>query len=79
MLYEHTFLRDLIHDVVVSIKRNLKVDWTQPHREEIKSAVRAAVKRVLRNRGVRREDIETLLASIMTQAEQMYEEWPEAA
>lgn len=78
-VYDHDFLRDLIHDVVVSIKRNLKVDWTEPHREEIKSAVRAAVKRVLRNRGVRREDIATILSRIMDQAEQMYEEWPEAA
>lgn len=78
-VYDHEFLRDLIHDIVESIKRNLKVDWTEPHREEIKSAVRAAVKRVLRNRGVRRADIDTLLASIMAQAEQLYEEWPDAA
>ena len=57
-LYNEAFLRDLIHDVVQVIKRSLKVDWTQPHREDVKAAVRAAVKRVLRRRNVRAEDFE---------------------
>ncbi len=52
-LYDQAFLRDLIHDVVGTIKRNLKVDWTEPHRSDVKAAVQAAVKRVLRRRGVR--------------------------
>jgi restriction endonuclease HindI-like protein len=40
---------------VKSVKKNLKVDWTKPHREDVKAAVRAAVKVVLRKRGVTKE------------------------
>src|SRR5207249_4825935 len=36
-VYGVEFLRDLIHDVVQTIKRNLKVDWTEPHREDVKA------------------------------------------
>ena len=56
----------------MTIKKNLKVDWTEPHREDVKAAVRAAVKRVLRRRGVKEEDFEPFLARIMEQAEALY-------
>lgn len=78
-LYDIDFLRELIHDVVQSIKRNLKVDWTEPHREDVKAAVRAAVKRVLRNRGVKAEDLDPFVAAIMSQAKALYADWPLAA
>jgi type I restriction enzyme R subunit len=71
-IYDQKFLCDLIHDVVVSIKKNLKVDWTEPHREDVKAAVRAAVKRVLRKRGVKEEDFEPFMIQIMQQAEALY-------
>ncbi len=45
-IYGQDFLRDLIHDVVQTIKRNLKVEWTAPHRDDVKAAVRSAVRRV---------------------------------
>src|SRR5439155_5729807 len=32
-IYDQTFLAGLIHDVVQAVKRNLKVDWTEPHRD----------------------------------------------
>ena len=67
-LYERTFLRDLIHDVVQASRRNLRVDWTQPNSEDLKAVVRAAVKRVLRNRGVRAEDFDQFVDRFMTQA-----------
>jgi type I restriction enzyme R subunit len=78
-LYEPGFLRDLVHDVVQTVKARLKVDWTQPHRDAVKSEVRAAVRRVLRRRGVREEDLEPLLEAVMRQAEALYADWPEAA
>ena len=59
-VYEHEFLRDLIHSVVESIKRNLKVDWTEPHRDDVKATVRAAVKRILRRKGVQPADLYAL-------------------
>lgn len=38
-IYDQPFLRDLVHEVVQSIKKNLKVDWTEPHREDVKAGV----------------------------------------
>ncbi len=78
-LYEPSFLRDLIHDIVQTIRKNLKVDWTEPHREDVKAAVRAAVKRVLRKRGVKEEHYDIFVERIMEQAEAIYAEWPLAA
>lgn len=78
-VYGVEFLKGLIHDVVQSIKRNLKVDWTEPHREDVKAAVRAAVRRVLTKQGVKAEDFDRLLPVLMAQAEALYAEWPIAA
>jgi len=78
-VYGQDFLRDLIHEVVQTIKRNLKVDWTQPHRDDVKAAVRSSVRRVLRTRGVKADDFEPLIAAVMTQAEALYANWPLAA
>jgi type I restriction enzyme R subunit len=78
-IYGHEFLRDLIHEVVQSIRRNLKVDWTEPSRDSVKAAVRAAVRRVLLRRGVRAEDLEPFVAGLMAQAEALYKDWPLAA
>ena len=77
-VYGQPFLRDLIHEVVQTIKRNLKVDWTEPHREDVKAAVRAAVKRVLRAKGVQPDDFEQFVAHIMSQAEALFADWPAA-
>lgn len=71
--------KGLIHEVVQSIKRNLKVDWTEPHREDVKAAVRAAVRRVLTKHGVEKDDFDRLLPALMTQAEALYAKWPLAA
>jgi type I restriction enzyme R subunit len=77
--YSIEFLRTLIHDVVQTIKRNLKVDWTEPHRDDVKASVRAAVRRVLRNQRVEAKDFELLVATVMAQAEALYVNWPLAA
>lgn len=78
-IYGVDFLKGLIHDVTETIKRNLKVDWTEPHREDVKAAVRAAVRRVLTKRNVRAEDFDRLLPALMAQAEALWAEWPVAA
>lgn len=78
-LYEPGFLRDLVHDVVQAVKARLKVDWTEPHRDAVKSEVRAAVKRVLRSRDVKEADMEPFLNAVMLQAEAIYKDWPWAA
>ncbi|MCH8966784.1 MAG: type I restriction endonuclease subunit R, partial [Planctomycetes bacterium] len=78
-LYDEKGLSGLIHDVVQTVKRNLRVDWTEPHREDVKASVRAAVKRVLRARGVGAEHFDAIVGQIMEQAEAMYADWPLAA
>jgi type I restriction enzyme, R subunit len=78
-IYEQKFLSDLIHDVVQTIKRNLKIDWTESHREDVKAEIRAAVRRVLRCKGVKVQDFEPFLERIMKQAEASFGEWPLAA
>ena len=78
-VYDEKFLCELIHEVVQTIKRNLKVDWTAPHREDVKAAVRAAVKRVLRRKGVKEVDFEPFLQRFISQAEALFEDWPLAA
>lgn len=77
--YDMPFLCDLVRDVVESVKRNLKVDWTKPHRENVQANVRRAVKMVLRNRGVSRDHFQFILNRVMEQAEARYENWPMAA
>lgn len=78
-VYEPGFLRDLVHEVVQTLKARLKVDWTHPHRDAVKAEVRAAVRRVLYRREIRSEDLEPLLEAVMRQAEAMYGDWPLAA
>jgi type I restriction enzyme R subunit len=78
-VYEPGFLRDLVHDVVQTLKARLRIDWMQPHRDAVKAEVRSAVKRVLYRRDVRAEDLEPLLEAVMRQAEAIYGDWPRAA
>ena len=78
-VYDEPLLRDLIHDVVQVIKKNLKVDWTESHREEVKATVRAAVKRSLRKRGVKAEDFEPMMTAFLLQAEALWRDWPMGA
>jgi len=79
VLYDETLLRDLIHDVVQAIRRNLKVDWTEPHRDAVYAEIRASVKRVLRQRGVRAEDLEPFCERLIEQARVVFAQWPVAA
>ncbi len=72
-------MRDLVHDVVQTIKRNLKVDWTEPHRDEVRAEIRIAVRRVLRSKNVKGEDLEPLMAAVIRQAETSWRDWPLAA
>ena len=78
-LFDEKTLCDIIRDVVQGVKKNLKVDWTKPHREDVKAGVRAAVKAVLRKRGVKKELLDTLTDKVIVQAEAMFKDWPLAA
>jgi type I restriction enzyme R subunit len=75
-LYDEKFLCDLVRDVVATVKRNLRVDWTRPHREDVKAGVRAAVKAVLRKKGVKPEHLELFTKHVIVQAEALFANWP---
>lgn len=77
-VYDELFLCDLVRDVVQAVKRNLKVDWTKPHREDMRAGVMAAVKMVLRRKGIRAEQSEFVLNRVIEQATALYENWPVA-
>jgi hypothetical protein len=42
----------------------------------VRAAVRSAIKRVLHHRGIRQEDLEPMLGSVLVQAEALYADWP---
>jgi type I restriction enzyme R subunit len=71
------FLCDLVREIVEAVKRNLEVDWTKPHRENVQASVRSAVKRVLRRKGVTGDDMQAVQEEIMEQAESLYRDWPQ--
>lgn len=73
-------LRDVIHEVVQTVRRNLKVDWTAAHRRDVRASVVSAVKRVLFRKGVAAEaDREAIAQLVVRQAEERWRNWPEAA
>ena len=78
-MFDEKVLCDLIREVVQAVKKNLKVDWTKPHREDVKAGVRAAVKIVLRKRGVTKEMLDPLTDKFLAQAVALFEAWPLAA
>jgi hypothetical protein len=63
-----------VREIVQAVKRNLKVDWTKPHRENVKAGVKATVKLVLHRRGIQAEPFDFILNRVMEQTEALYEE-----
>ena len=75
--YEMDFLCDLVREIVDVVKNNLAVDWTKPHRENVRASVRSAVKRVLRRNEVDGDDMQAVQEQIMEQAKSLYGDWPQ--
>jgi type I restriction enzyme R subunit len=78
-VYDDQFMKELVHDIVAAVKRNLKVDWTAPHRDDVRASIRSAVKRTLRSRGVKPVQFDRLLDVVMEQAVMSFAAWPLAA
>lgn len=74
--YDVPFLCELVREVVQAVRNNVKVDWTKPHRENVKAGVAASVKNVLRRKGVKADQFDFILSRVMEQAAALYEEWP---
>lgn len=76
-LDEPSFLRDLVHEVVETLKRNLWVDWTAELRQQVYAQSRAAVRRVLQRRGVKPEHLEQQITlRVLEQARATFADWP---
>jgi len=73
---DNTFLADILRDVVKAIRTKLNIDWTEPHRQQVRAAVESSVKLVLMKKGVKDEQFKFLLPRIMEHAEEFYREWP---
>ena len=70
------FLAELVQEVVAAVKRNLQVDWTKAHRQDVYAGVQSAVKLVLRKRRIKGAQFPFILHRVMQQAEAGYEDWP---
>jgi type I restriction enzyme R subunit len=67
-------LKKLVKKLVKTIRGNLSIDWTE--HENVRSKVRAAVKRLLRKHGFSPVKYPTTINLIMKQAEALYKDWP---
>jgi len=67
-------LKKLVRTLVKSIKRNLSIDWTK--HENVRSKIRAIVKRTLRKYGISPTKYPSTINLVMTQAEVLYKDWP---
>ncbi len=74
--YDQPFLCGLVREIVEAVRRNLKVDWTKPHRDNVKAGVKVAVRMVLPRKGIKADQSDFILARVMEQAEALYAEWP---
>jgi len=66
-------LLEIAKKLVVTIKRNLSIDWAD--HENVKSKIRASVRRLLRREGFTREVYEPLVGTIMEQAINLYQDY----
>ncbi|WP_181938035.1 MULTISPECIES: type I restriction enzyme endonuclease domain-containing protein [unclassified Arenibacter] len=66
-------IQDLVHSVVASVKKNLKLDWTK--KEDARAAIRLAVKKELRGK-IPFTELDNLLKEVVEQAEDTYKDWP---
>jgi type I restriction enzyme R subunit len=73
------WIADLVRQVVKSVRANLQVDWTKPHRSDIEAAVQSAVGRVLRRNRIKGEQFAFLRSRLMKQAKASFEDWPMVA
>lgn len=78
-VWDSQTLRDVVHEVVRTVRGNLQVDWTAAHRADVRASVVSAVKRTLFRRGLTADALDAAAALVVEQAERRWKNWPEAA
>ncbi len=66
-------LRDIARELVVTVRNNVKIDWTQ--RENVRANLRRLVKRILREYGYPPDKQEKATQTVLEQAEVLSAEW----
>lgn len=74
--FENQFIADLIHKIVKAMKKELQVDWTNPHRQDILAKVNLAIKSVLMKEKIKGEQLRFLTNAIVEEAKSIYKDWP---
>lgn len=74
--FSHVFMANLVHKVVAAMKKEFKVDWTNPHRADVLAKINLAVKMVLMREKVSREQLRFLTNAIVEHAKEQYKDWP---
>jgi type I restriction enzyme R subunit len=66
-------LRTIARELVASVKKNVKIDWTI--RENVRAGLRVIVKRILRKYGYPPDKQEKATQTVLEQAEVLSGEW----
>lgn len=74
--FSNEFVAQLVHKVVSAMKKEFKVDWTNPHRQDVLAKVNLAVKMVLMREKITGEQLRFLTNAIVDQAKEQYKGWP---
>ncbi|MGG3471310.1 type I restriction enzyme endonuclease domain-containing protein [Neobacillus pocheonensis] len=74
--FTNEFMAELVHKVLAAMKKQFKVDWTNPHRSDVLSKVNLAVKMVLIKEKITGEQLKFLTNAIVEQAKEQYKDWP---
>ena len=74
--FTNEFVANLVHKILAAMKKEFKVDWTNPHRADVLSKVNLAVKMVLMKEKISGEQLKFLTNAIVEQAKEQYKDWP---
>ncbi|MDD9791746.1 DUF3387 domain-containing protein [Priestia megaterium] len=74
--FTNDFIANLVHKILAAMKKEFKVDWTNPHRADVLSKVNLAVKMVLMKEKITGEQLKFLTNAIVEQAKEQYKDWP---
>ena len=75
-VFTNEFVANLVHKILAAMKKEFKVDWTNPHRADVLAKVNLAVKMVTMREKITGEQLKFLINAIVEQAKVQYKKWP---